>query len=123
MARTIAAIFVAELVWTLLWLGGTQATIAALDLDPTARLDATGVLVGYVLYSVVVSAIAGYVCAAVKRDDAMRTVWMFAIIQLAIGIGFEVSAWDLTPVWYHLVFLALLVPATVWGGRLRVGRA
>jgi hypothetical protein len=32
-----------------------------------------------------------------------------------------VSAWQLTPVWYHLVFLALLVPAVLYGGRLRAG--
>ena len=53
----------------------------------------------------------------------MRTVWVFAIILLATGIAIEVSSWELTPVWYHMVFLALLVPATVWGGMLRVERA
>jgi hypothetical protein len=29
----------------------------------------------------------------------------------------------MTPVWYHVVFLALLVPATVLGGRLFAHRA
>jgi hypothetical protein len=52
----------------------------------------------------------------------MRTVWVFAVIQLVVGIGFEVSYWAMTPVWYHLVFLALLVPATVWGGALKAER-
>ena len=35
------------------------------------------------------------------------------VLQLGIGIFAEVSYWELMPVWYHLVFLALLVPATV----------
>jgi hypothetical protein len=51
----------------------------------------------------------------------MKTVWVFAFIQLAVGSAFEASYWDMTPVWYHLVFLALLVPTTVLGGRLRAG--
>jgi hypothetical protein len=42
-------------------------------------------------------------------------------VLLLMGIGFEVSAWQLTPVWYHLVFLVLLVPAVLYGGRLREG--
>ena len=53
----------------------------------------------------------------------MKTVWVFAMIQLVVGIGFEVSYWEMTPVWYHLVFLALIVPATVWGGILKAGGA
>jgi hypothetical protein len=53
----------------------------------------------------------------------MRTVWIFAVIQLVVGIGFEISYWEMTPVWYHLVFLALVVPATVWGGTLRQSKA
>jgi hypothetical protein len=46
-----------------------------------------------------------------------------AVIQLVTGIGFEVAYWQMAPIWYHLVFLALIVPATVWGGMLKAGRA
>ena len=53
----------------------------------------------------------------------MKTVWVFAGIQLVTGISFEVSYWGMTPVWYHIVFLALIVPATVWGGTLKAGRS
>jgi hypothetical protein len=52
----------------------------------------------------------------------MPAVWGLAVLQLLLGIGIEASAWSMTPVWYHVVFLALLVPATVYGGRLRVRR-
>ena len=50
---------------------------------------------------------------------AMRAVWILAFVQLAIGIAVEASYWELMPVWYHLLFLALLIPATVYGGRLK----
>jgi hypothetical protein len=42
-----------------------------------------------------------------------------AALQLALGLVFEILFWDMTPVWYHVVFLALIVPATLYGGTLR----
>lgn len=124
MGRAIGGVAAAFLLWTALWLGFTQAMSAIFPdiVDPQQPLTHTGVLVGYVVYSVLISALAGYVCAAVRGSDPMRTVWVFAVIQLLVGIGFEASYWDMTPVWYHLVFLALIVPVTVWGGRLRAHR-
>jgi len=124
MGRAIAAVVVAEVVWSAFWIGGSLGAQAAFPdvIDPQRPLTHAGALLSYIAYSVAISVLAGYLAAAVKGGDAMRTVWVFAWIQLALGIGFEASAWSMTPVWYHLVFLALLVPATVWGGRLRVGR-
>ena len=74
-----------------------------------------------VAYSVALSLLAGFVTAAVKGGSPMGAVWSLAGLQLALGVFFEVTSWALLPVWYHLVFLALIVPAVVWGGRLRVG--
>lgn len=62
--------------------------------------------------------IAGAVTWALLWDRAMTAVWWLAGVQLALGIGIEASAWSLTPVWYHVVFLGLLVPATVYGATL-----
>ena len=38
---------------------------------------------------------------------------------LAVGVPVQVSAWETLPVWYHLVFLAALVPFSVVGAWLR----
>ena len=121
MGRAIAAVVTAEVLWTVLWLSFTMVAQSAFPdvVDPERPLTHTGALLAYLAYSVVISVAAGYVAALVRGGDPMRTVWVFAWIQLAIGIGFEASYWEMTPVWYHLVFLALLVPATVFGGRLR----
>jgi hypothetical protein len=66
--------------------------------------------------------LAGYLTAAVASIRPMPAVWALAVLQLVLGIGFEASAWSLTPVWYHVVFLLLIMPATVYGGRLRARR-
>lgn len=124
MGRAIGAIVAASLVWTVLWLGFSSAIQALLPelVRAGERLDHAGVLLGYIGYSALISIVAGYVCAAVRRESPMRTVWVFALIQLLIGIGVEISYWSLMPAWYHVAFLALIVPATVWGGSLRAGR-
>lgn len=122
--RTILAVVAGAVVWAVLWVGGTQAAQAAFPSALAVGQPVTdpGALVGLIVYSVLLSALAGYVTAAIATKSPMRAVWTLAILQLALGIGFEASAWNLTPLWYHLVFLALIVPATVYGGRLRVRR-
>jgi hypothetical protein len=112
--RVILAVIAGAVVWATLWVGGTMALVP--QGQPVTHV---GALIGLILYSVVLSALAGYVTAAVARAGAVTAVWSLAVLQLILGIIAETSAWSLTPVWYHLVFLALIVPATVAGGRRR----
>ena len=124
MGRSTGAVVAAFVLWTVLWLAlsaGVQVALPEL-VAAGQPVTHTGVLLGYLVGSVAISALSGYVCAAVKAERPMKTVWIFALILLAVGVGVEASAWSLTPVWYHLVFLTLLVPATVWGGGLRTRR-
>lgn len=121
--RILLAVLAGAVVWAALWTGGTQAISSALSLAPDEPITGAGVLLGYIVYSVLLSILAGFVTARVAGTRPMAAVWTLAIIQLAIGIFVEISYWGLMPVWYHLVFLALLVPATVYGGRLRERRA
>ena len=37
----------------------------------------------------------------------------------AVGIAVEASVWSLLPAWYHIIFLVLLIPVTMAGGRLK----
>lgn len=121
-ARVALGVFAGVAIWSAAWVAGTAAAQAALPdlLDPARRLGHTGALLGYVAFSVVLSLLAGYTAAAIGRVAAMRAAWITGLLLLAIGIYFELTYWDLLPVWYHVVFLALLVPATVAGGRIRL---
>ena len=122
--RAVLAVIAGAAVWAALWVGGTQAAQAAFPSMLTAGQPVThaGALLGLILYSLPLSMLAGYVTAAVAARNPMPAVWALAILQLVLGVIAEVSAWSMTPVWYHVVFLALLVPATVYGGLLRVRR-
>jgi hypothetical protein len=125
MGRAIVAVVAAFSLWTVLWLGCAAVAQAAFPeiVVPAQPLSHTGALMAFIACSIVISVIGGFVCAAISKHNAMKSVWVFALILLLVGVGIEASAWALTPVWYHLVFLALLVPATVWGGTLRASRA
>jgi hypothetical protein len=107
--------------WAVLWVGGTKAAQAVFPdtLDPARPLTHPGFLLGYIGYSVVLSVLAGWVTAAVGGPARRAAVGMLAGLQLTLGVVAEVSYWSLLPVWYHLVFLALIVPATLSGGLLR----
>jgi hypothetical protein len=123
--RVVLGVVVGMVIWSVLWLGGSSVAQSSLpELIPAGeRVEHVGVLLGYLAWSVVLSVLAGYATAAIAGMSAMRAVWVLAVIQLGLGIFFETSAWEITPVWYHVVFLVLLVPATVAGGRLRAGRS
>lgn len=119
--RATAAVLAGMAAWGVLWSAGTQATQALLPgiVQRDVRLEHVGVLSGYIAYSVALSVLAGYLTARLAGTRPTRTVWALAVIQLLVGVYFEVIYWSLLPAWYHVVFLALVVPATVLGGTLR----
>jgi hypothetical protein len=120
--RAFLAILAGEVLWTLLWVSGTMASIAVFGLTEGQPITSAGVLVSYIVYSSLLSVVAGYVVAALGGREPMPAVWVFAFLQLALGIFFQTTNWRLFPIWYHLIFLALVVPTTLWGASLRTRR-
>lgn len=120
--RIVGAVIAGAAVWALLWGLGNRVAQGALPevLAPDAPLTHRGLLSAYIGYSVILSVLAGYVAAAVGGAHAKLAVRALAVLQVSLGLVAEISYWSLMPVWYHLVFLALIVPATVVGGRLRL---
>jgi len=120
-ARTILAVLAGAAVWAVLWNLGTLTAQAAFPdtLAPDRPLTHTGFLLGYIAFGGALSVLAGCVTAWAAGAHAVPAVRALAALQLALGLVFEILFWDMTPVWYHVVFLALIVPATLYGGTLR----
>lgn len=121
--RQVLAVGVGASLWAFLWLAGTALAQAALPgrVVPDRPLNDPAVLFSYLGYSVVLSVLAGFVSARLAPARPLRAVGVLAVLQLGLGIVSELSYWSLLPAWYHLAFLALIVPATLYGGTL--GRA
>lgn len=99
--------------WTALWLAGNALFFSALHEQARsgARIENTTSLLLVLLLSVLCSVAAGVVCRFAARPKAAA--WVTGLLLLITGIGVQASAWSSMPVWYHLVFLALLVPVVL----------
>lgn len=119
--RIALGIITGYVTWTVLWLAGNAALGASFRdayqaFADGGRFDDPMLLAFSLVLSVVCSVVAGFAAAKVGREQASAAVWGAAIALLATGIGVQVSAWDRMPIWYHLVFLVLIVPACRIGG-------
>jgi hypothetical protein len=122
--RVTLAVIAGAAVWAVLWNVGTFGAQAAWpDILPAGQaITQVGALVGLIAYSVVLSMLAGYTTVAAAGRYPQPALNILAGLQMLLGLGFEISFWSMTPVWYHIVFLALVIPATLYGGNLRAAR-
>ncbi len=102
--------------WSGLWLAG-NAMIKGTRPD---RYSADGfsqdpaVLLSALVLSVVCSMVAGVVTGRIAKDP-LRSGKILGIVLLAVGVMVQVPAWQQMPVWYHVIFLALLFPVARMG--------
>ena len=132
MVRIILGVIVGFMVWSIVWVGG-QSTISALSPDwyganiaagqkamaegSSIMMDTGTALVNLAL-SIAASFIAGYMCA-LAAGEYRRSTMALGIILIIVGVVVEFMFWNVAPAWYHILFVLLLYPITVIGGRLR----
>ena len=118
----IVAVVVGFVLWSLIFVGGEQVTKAIAPtwaVEPEATfVDSIPLLLTYLARSVVASICAGFVTALISKDNN-TTPFVLAFIFLIVGLLVQISAWNLLPVWYHVVFIFLLIPMTMLGARLK----
>jgi hypothetical protein len=119
MLRKILAVVAGFVVWSVLWLGGNAAIGALIPgvVNVSGSVSNVGFLLALLALSLLASLAAGYTAAALKAHPG--AVWLLALVLLVVGIAVELGSWRLLPVWYHLVFLALIVPLVRFGAGLR----
>jgi hypothetical protein len=120
MRRTILAVVLGYVLWSGLWvaLGQILVTIKPDLFLEDGSAAGSGVHFVFLVYSVVLSLLAGMVAALIAYPKPMTAACILAGALLLTGLGVEIASWSLAPAWYHIVFLALLVPATCGGARL-----
>lgn len=132
MVRIILGVVAGFIVWSILWVGSDQVLInlsrdwygahqhgfenAIINGQPFSA-DTT-ILVLHILRSIVFSLMAGFLAAFIANENRRAPLFL-GVLLLLFGIMVQVMVWNYLPVWYHIVFLALLVPMTLIGGRLK----
>lgn len=131
MLRIILAIIAGFIVWSILWVGSdavfsavspswgrtSEEFRAAVENKTPYALDST-TLLALLVKSVIVSIISGFVTALIARENLKSTVGL-GVLFLLFGIFIQTVYWNYMPLWYHLSFLALLIPMTIFGGKLK----
>lgn len=122
MPRKILAAVVCYLLWTGLWLGGNALLFADLadQVEAGETLADVGSLVGVLALSVVCSVCAGALLGKLV-PGGRKVASLLGLLLLATGLFVQWGVWDQMPLWYHLVFLFLLLPMVRIGAVLTGG--
>ena len=77
-----------------------------------------GMLLARLVLGVLSSICAGFVVAWITKGYGIATK-VLGIVLIVIFIPVHYGLWDKFPLWYHLIFLASLLPLTLLGARLK----
>jgi hypothetical protein len=120
MSRQILAVVVGFILWSAVWLG-YNAILHAMNIlpqDQTQPVHETGVLLALLIGGVLATLTAGYVATLAVDKVSKPPITALGLLLLSTGIFVQVQLWDLMPLWYHVSFLALLLPVCKFGASL-----
>lgn len=120
MLRSIGAVIGGFVLWTVLWLGSNSllTIITPGSYNDDGSTDSGMLMLLILILSVIYSVVSGYTAEKIVNDGSTWPVLALAIALLAVGLLVQISFWSLFPLWYNILFLLFLVPATMMGGRL-----
>ena len=76
----------------------------------------TTMLLTHIVTGSIVSVMAGALAALIAENS--KAPMVVGILLLLMGIAKAVMSWQHVPLWYHVVFTAMLLPMAIVGGRL-----
>ncbi len=132
MLRIALGVIAGFFAWMIAWFGGEKllaatwpegfgvhqrAFEAALVNGGEYSADTT-MLVTHIVLAVFVSLMAGFLAALAARE-IKRAPLILGMLLLAMGLMKAQMSWPYVPLWYHIIFTALLLPMVILGGKLR----
>jgi len=131
MVRTILGVVAGFFAWMIVWFGfelvlsavwpefgSHQAAFQeAIEHDGPFTPNST-ILVIHILLASIVSVISGFVAALVS-GDGNRVPLIVGFLLLVVGLLKAAMSWSYVPLWYHVLFTAVLLPMAILGGKLR----
>ena len=78
---------------------------------------ATSLLLTHIVLGSIVSVMSGFLAALIAGENT-RAPLVVGCLLLALGVLKAVMSWPYVPIWYHVIFTALLLPMTILGGKL-----
>ena len=131
MGRIVLGVIAGFFAWAIVWVGSEKilsaiwpegfgahqrAFEAALANGGQFTADTTLLLTHIVLASII-SVLSGFLAALIAGEN-IRAPLVLGFVLVAFGLLKMVMSWPYVPIWYHVIFTALLIPMTIIGGKL-----
>ncbi|MFN0122775.1 MAG: hypothetical protein ACKV2V_19930 [Blastocatellia bacterium] len=130
MGRIVLGVVAGFLAWAIVWFGGEKilsaiwpafgvhqrAFEAAITDGGQFTADAT-MLLTHIVLGAIVSLMSGFLAALIAGGN-QRAPLVLGFLLLAMGVMKAVMSWPYVPLWYHMIFTALLLPMAILGGKL-----
>jgi hypothetical protein len=121
MLRMILGVLAGFLVWSIIWVG-SSTILMALSADYAKSMETMSFSIEMHVFALIRSFIcsitAGWISVLVSKEFS-KTTFCLGVLLLVFGLFVQVSVWDKLPVWYHVIFLSMLIPLTFAGGKLK----
>jgi len=132
MLRIILGVVAGFIAWSILWVGSDQILISfspswygnhqygleAAMQNRTAFTPDTAILLMHLGRAAIISVMAGFIAAVVAGENR-KTPIALGVLLLIFGAAVQAYAWSYIPIWYHIIFLGLLIPLTILGGKMK----
>jgi hypothetical protein len=130
MLRIVLGVIGGFIAWLIVWIGvekGLSAIWPAFGVHQKAfeeviknggqfTPDST-MLFTHIVIGSIVSVLAGALAALIAGENS-RAPLFAGILLLLMGIAKAVMSWQYVPIWYHVIFTAILLPMAIVGGKL-----
>lgn len=131
MLRIVLGVIGGFIAWLIVWVGseriisaiwpafGTHQAAFQAAIENGGQFTAdTGALLTHIVLGSIVSLMAGYLAALIAGENS-RAPLVVGILLLAMGVMKAVMSWQYVPIWYHIIFTAMLLPMAIIGGKLK----
>jgi hypothetical protein len=130
MLRIFLGVIAGFIAWLIVWVGSEKILSAvwpAFDVHQAAFQAAienggeftadSRMLLTHIVVGSIVSVFSGFLAALVAGGNS-RAPLIVGLLLLTMGLLKAVMSWPYVPVWYHLIFTALLLPMAILGSKL-----
>ncbi|MBA2335837.1 MAG: hypothetical protein H0V90_13000 [Blastocatellia bacterium] len=132
MVRIVLGVIAGFFAWLIVWVGSEKILSAiwpewygahqlafqeAVENGGQFTADTTILLI-HIVWGSIVSVMSGFLAALIAGENK-RTPLILGFLLMAFGLLKVVLSWAYVPIWYHVIFTAILIPMTIMGGKLK----
>ncbi|MGH9948669.1 MAG: hypothetical protein ACRD6X_15940 [Pyrinomonadaceae bacterium] len=134
MVRIILGVVVGFVAWSVLWVGSEevlkmaspdwyaphQVALEKAMFNKTPFIDQanSSILILAIVRGVIFSIMAGFLASVIANGNRNASL-ILGILLLGVGILVQSFHWSYLPAWYNIIFVLLLLPMTILGGRMK----